>query len=132
MFAQTDTRMSRSEWFGGTPWQANAPIDVFWNNSPVKDAARVKTPTLLIVGEQDMRVPMMQSVEMYRALRANAVPSRLIVAPREPHQWGELRHQLYKANVELEWFERYVNGRTYSWEQVPSDGPAPSKVPILP
>lgn len=132
MFAQTDTRTSRSEWFGGTPWQANAPIDVFWNNSPVKDAARVKTPTLLIVGEEDMRVPMMQSVEMYRALRAGGVPSRLIVAPREPHQWGELRHQLYKANVELEWFERYVNGRTYSWERVPTDAPASPKAPILP
>ncbi len=132
MFAQTDTRMSRSGWFGGTPWQPNAPIDVFWNNSPLKDAARVKTPTLLIVGEQDTRVPMMQSVEMYRALRASGVPSRLIVAPREPHQWSELRHQLYKANVELEWFERYVNGRTYSWERVPGDAPATSKVPILP
>jgi len=132
MFAQTDTRMSRSGWFGGTPWQPNAPIDVFWNNSPMKDAARVKTPTLLIVGEEDMRVPMMQSVEMYRALRAGGVPSRLIVAPREPHQWGELRHQLYKANVELEWFERYVNGRMYSWERVPGDAPGASKPPILP
>jgi len=132
MFAQTDTRMSRSGWFGGTPWQPNAPIDVFWKNSPMKDAARVKTPTLLIVGEQDMRVPMMQSVEMYRALRAGGVPSRLIVAPREPHQWGELRHQLYKANVELEWFERYVNGRMYSWERVPDDAPGTSKPPILP
>ena len=132
MFAQTDTRMSRSGWFGGTPWQPDAPIGVFWNNSPMKDAARVKTPTLLIVGEQDMRVPMMQSVEMYRALRAGGVPSRLIVAPREPHQWGELRHQLYKANVELEWFERYVNGRMYSWERVPDDAPGTSKPPILP
>jgi len=121
MFAQTDTRMSRSGWFGGTPWQPNAPIDVFWNNSPMKDAVRVKTPTLLIVGEEDMRVPMMQSVEMYRALRAGGVPSRLIVAPREPHQWGELRHQLYKANVELEWFERYVMGRPYVWEVAPAE-----------
>ena len=27
------------------------------------------------------------------------------------HQWQELRHQLFKANAELEWFERYVMGR---------------------
>jgi dipeptidyl aminopeptidase/acylaminoacyl peptidase len=132
MFAQTDTRGNRAAWFGGTPWQENAPIEAYWNNSPVKDAAQVKTPTLLIVGEQDMRVPMMQSVEMYRALRANAVPARLLVAPREPHQWGELRHQIYKANAELEWFERYVKGRAYAWEPPPADEATGSRAPILP
>ena len=91
----------------------------------------MKTPTLFFVGEQDMRVPMAQSIEMYRALKANGVPTRLFVAPREPHQWGELRHLLLKANVELEWFESYVNGRTYSWERAPSDAPVPSKAPHL-
>src|SRR5262249_31316168 len=71
MFAETDTRSGRSVWFGGTPWQKNAPIDIFWANSPIKDAAAVKTPTLLIVGANDTRVPPAQSIEMYRALVAN-------------------------------------------------------------
>lgn len=122
LFAQTDTRANRSLWFGGTPWQPDAPIDVFWNNSPVKDAAKVTTPTLFVVGQEDPRVPLAQSIEMYRALRSNNVPARLIVAPREGHQWGELRHQIYKANAELEWFERYVAGRPYVWERPPADG----------
>jgi dipeptidyl aminopeptidase/acylaminoacyl peptidase len=121
LFAQTDTRASRTLWFGGSPWQRDAPIENYWNNSPLKDAASVTTPTLFIVGEQDSRVPMAQSVEMYRALTANGVPARLYVAPREGHQWGELRHQLFKANVELEWFERHVRGRAYSRERAPSD-----------
>jgi dipeptidyl aminopeptidase/acylaminoacyl peptidase len=122
MFAQTDLRSDRTLWFGGSPWQADAPIDVYWSNSPLKDAARVKTPTLFFVGQEDSRVPMPQSVEMYRALVANAVPTRLYVAPREGHQWTELRHQLYKANAELEWFERYVMDRSYNWERAPGDG----------
>jgi dipeptidyl aminopeptidase/acylaminoacyl peptidase len=122
MFAQTDLRSDRTLWFGGSPWQADAPIDVYWSNSPLKDAARVKTPTLFFVGQEDSRVPMPQSVEMYRALVANAVPARLYIAPREGHQWTELRHQLYKANAELEWFERYVMDRSYTWERAPGDG----------
>ena len=124
MFAQTDARGNRALWFGGTPWQPNAPFEAFWNNSPVKDAWRVRTPTLFVVGEQDARVPMAQSMEMYRALRANGVPTGLVIAPREGHQWGELRHQIHKANVELEWFERHVQGRPYSWERPPGDSPA--------
>ena len=37
MYAQSDHREFRTPWFGGTPWQANAPIDLYWNNSPLKD-----------------------------------------------------------------------------------------------
>lgn len=121
LFAQTDTRAIRSAWFGGLPWGAGAPVDVFWGNSPLKDAARITTPTLLIAGESDGRVPFEQSLEMYRALKANDVPTHLWVAPREGHQWSELRHQLSKANVELEWFERYVRERPYVWERAPGD-----------
>jgi dipeptidyl aminopeptidase/acylaminoacyl peptidase len=118
-FAQTDTRASRAIWFGGTPWGANARTEMFWNSSPVKDAFKVRTPTLLFAGQEDARVPVAQSIEMYRALVANGVETRLYVAPREGHQWGELRHQLFKANAELEWFERHVRGRRYVWEEAP-------------
>jgi dipeptidyl aminopeptidase/acylaminoacyl peptidase len=120
-FAETDTRANRSAWFQGLPWGHDAPVDAFWNNSPLKDAAKVRTPTLLIAGEADARVPFPQAVEMFRALTANGVPTRLYVAPREPHQWQELRHQLFKANAELEWFERHVMGRSYVWEGAPGD-----------
>ncbi len=120
MYAQTDTRASRTIWFGGTPWQKNAPIDLYWDASPLKDAANVKTPTLFFVGENDPRVPMPQSVEMYRALKSNGVQTKLYVAPREGHQWGELRHQLFKANAELDWFEGHVMGRAYTWEKAPN------------
>lgn len=119
MYAQTDERFRRTLWFGGTPWQRNAPIEAYWNQSPLKDSANATTPALFFVGENDTRVPMAQSVEMYQALKSREVPTHLYVAPREGHQWGELRHLLFKANAELEWFERYARGRTYVWEKAP-------------
>jgi dipeptidyl aminopeptidase/acylaminoacyl peptidase len=126
MYAQTDTRVNRTVWFGGTPWQKNAPIAAFWNNSPLKDVANAKTPTLFFVGENDARVPLPQSVEMYRALKSHGVPTHLYVAPREGHQWNELRHQIFKANTELAWFERHALGRTtYVPERAPGDETLP-------
>ncbi|HEV2984832.1 MAG TPA: S9 family peptidase, partial [Vicinamibacterales bacterium] len=121
MYAQTDIRAFRTPWFGGTPWQKNAPIDAYWNNSPLKDVANVKTPTIFFVGERDPRVPMPQSVEMYRALKSNGIDTHLYVAPREPHGWGELRHQLFKLNAEIEWFEKYATKRPFTWEKAPGE-----------
>ena len=121
MYAQSDHREFRTPWFGGTPWQANAPIDLYWNNSPLKDVSKVKTPTIFLVGEQDPRVPMPQSVEMYRALKSNGVPTHLYVAPREGHGWTELRHRLFKLQIEMEWFEKHVHNRPYVWERAPGD-----------
>jgi len=121
MYGQSDTRIQRTPWFGGTPWQKDGPIDVFWENSPLKDIWKVKTPTLILVGENDVRVPPPQSIELYGALKANGVPTHLYVAPREPHGWGELRHRLFKMNVELEWFDKYATGKEYIWEKPPGE-----------
>lgn len=121
MYAQSDVRTYRTPWFGGTPWQKDAPIPAYWDNSPLKDVAQVTTPTLFLVGERDVRVPMPQSVEMYRALKSNGIPTHLYVAPREPHGWGELRHELFKMNIELDWFEKYATKRPYTWEKAPAD-----------
>ncbi|MGE3190246.1 MAG: prolyl oligopeptidase family serine peptidase [Vicinamibacterales bacterium] len=128
MYAQSDHREFRTPWFGGTPWQPDAPIDLYWDHSPLKDVARVTTPTIFLVGEQDPRVPMPQSVEMYRALKSNGVPTHLYVAPREGHGWQELRHRLFKYQIEMEWFEKWLFDREYTWEVPPGDGqPAPGR-----
>ncbi len=124
MYAQSDVRIDRTMWFGGTPWERNGPIEVYWNNSPLKQVAAVTTPTIFLVGEQDARVPLPQSVEMYRALRSNGVATHLYVAPREPHGWSELRHVLFKMNVELDWFEKHANARSYTWERAPAENAA--------
>ncbi|MPY86432.1 MAG: prolyl oligopeptidase family serine peptidase [Luteitalea sp.] len=121
MYGQSDVRSYRTPWFGGTPWQKDAPIQAYWDNSPLKDVANVKTPTLFLVGERDVRVPPPQSVEMHRALKANGVPTHLYMAPREAHGWHELRHELFKMNVELAWFEEHVTKRVYTWENAPAE-----------
>ncbi len=132
MYAQSDTRTQRTPWFGGTPWQANAPIDLYWEQSPLKYIANATTPTLILVGENDPRVPMPQSVELYRALKSNGVTTKLYVAPREPHGWGELRHQLFKMNAELDWFERHAMNRAYVWEKAPGGEPGTPAVSSRP
>jgi len=120
MYGQSDVRIYRTPWFGGTPWQDKAPIDVFWEHSPLKHIAKVKTPTIILVGEKDVRVPMPQSVELYRALKSNGVATHLYVAPRAPHGWDELRHRLFKMNVELDWFAKHVRDGDYTWEKAPA------------
>jgi dipeptidyl aminopeptidase/acylaminoacyl peptidase len=119
MYAQSDIRTYRTPWFGGTPWQKDAPIAAYWDNSPLKDVAKVTTPTIFLVGQNDQRVPEPQSVEMYHALKSNGIPTHLYVAPREPHGWTEPRHVLFKMNAELAWFEKYALDRQYTSEVAP-------------
>ena len=120
MYAQSDTRSQRTPWFGGTPWQVDAPTDLYWEHSPLKYVANVTTPTIFLVGANDRRVPMPQSVEMHRALKSLGVPTHLYIAPREGHGWREVRHVLFKANAELGWFEKHVMQREYVWEEPPN------------
>ena len=121
MYGTSDVRIYRTPWFGGTPWQEDAPIDLYWGHSPLKDIYKATTPTIVLVGENDVRVPPEQSVELYRALKSNGVDTHLYIAPREPHGWRELRHELFKVNVEIDWFERHVRGIEYEWETAPGD-----------
>jgi dipeptidyl aminopeptidase/acylaminoacyl peptidase len=119
MYAQSDIRSYRTPWFGGTPWQARAPIDLYWEQSPLKYVSQVKTPTIFFVGQDDPRVPLPQSVEMYRAIKSLGVPTHLYVAPREGHGWQELRHQLAKFNAEMAWFAKYALNASFTQEVAP-------------
>ena len=119
MYAQSDVRIYRTPWFGGTPWSEDAPIEQFMADSPLFDLHKVVTPTIVLVGENDERVPMAQSVELYQGLKHNGVPTHLYVAPEQGHGWRELQQRLFKANVELDWFYRWVLGETYEWEESP-------------
>jgi dipeptidyl aminopeptidase/acylaminoacyl peptidase len=121
MYGQTDIRIHRENWFGGSPWEEGAPIEKFWEASALREIWKVKTPTLVLVGEKDERVPAPQSIELYRALKANGVDTHLYMAPREPHGWRELRHQLFKVNIELEWLEHHALGIEYMWEFAPEN-----------
>lgn len=128
LYGQSDTRSERELWLGGSPWQKNAPISTYWEHSPLKYIATARTPTLFLSGEYDSRVPMAQAVEMHRALKALGVPSELHVAPNEPHDWVQPRHQLHKMNAEMAWFEKYVRDAPYAPEAAPTE----SETSVLP
>jgi dipeptidyl aminopeptidase/acylaminoacyl peptidase len=121
LYGQSDTRGDRDLWLGGSLWQKNAPIGTYWDHSPLKYVSSVRTPTLFLIGEYDTRVPMAQSVEMHRAVKALGVPTEMRVAPNEPHDWVQPRHQLYKMNSEIEWFDRHVRNLPYAPEPPPSE-----------
>ena len=64
LYGQSDTRGDRDLWLGGSLWQKNAPIETYWEHSPLKYVAAARTPTLFFIGENDPRVPMSQAIEL--------------------------------------------------------------------
>ena len=74
---------------------------------------------MFVVGENDTRVPLGQSQEMFQALDALHVPTGLLVAGRTGHVWARPRQQLQKMNAELEWFAKYALQQPYSPERPP-------------
>jgi dipeptidyl aminopeptidase/acylaminoacyl peptidase len=56
---------------------------------------------------------------MYRGLKANNVPTELVIFPRSGHGPRELRHRLYRRNKEFQWLEKYIMGRDFEFEKAP-------------
>ncbi len=90
------------EWeMGGTPW-SNPEMYRKWSSSDYSGAlGKFKTPTLVIAGELDFRVPYTQSLEFFSALQRQGVPSKLVVFPDEGH-WI-----LKPQNSEL-WYDTFL------------------------
>jgi dipeptidyl aminopeptidase/acylaminoacyl peptidase len=120
MYAQSDVRIYRTPWFLGNPWHKNSPLKTFRQYSPIFYVYQAKTPTLILCGQNDPRVPLPQSVEMYRGLKSNGVPTELVIFPRSGHGPRELRHRLYKMNKEFQWLEKYIMGRDFEFEKPPA------------
>ena len=120
LYGVSDTRSDRDLWFGGTLWQKQAPIATYWEHSPLKYVTAARTPTLFLIGENDPRVPMSQAIELSRALKAQGVPTEVLIAPAEGHDWAQPVHQLSKMNLEMEWFAKFVRNLPYMPEPVPA------------
>jgi dipeptidyl aminopeptidase/acylaminoacyl peptidase len=101
----TEDNAAYDRWFFGTPYEHP---DNFYKHSPVTFAKHAKTPTLIIQGEKDKVDPIGQSQELYRALRYYNVPAELVVYPREPHGFKEIKHNIDFYKRMLAWFDKYV------------------------
>ncbi len=121
MYAQSDVRIYRTPWFLDDPWQAGAPLEAYRDHSPIFQVHKVKTPTLILFGENDGRVPLPQGIEMYRGLKANGVPTELVIFPRAGHNPTELRHILYRMNKQFQWLEKYIRGRDFPFDEPPEE-----------
>jgi dipeptidyl aminopeptidase/acylaminoacyl peptidase len=91
--------------FGGMPWETPEVYDKW---SPSKFSQEFRTPTLVIHGELDFRIPYTQALQLYTALQLHKVPSELLIFPDEGHwvlkpQNSELWYKTF-----LEWTDRWT------------------------
>jgi len=81
---------------------------VYEQRSPMTFIKNVRTPTLILHGEADLRVPISQSYEFYQGLRDMGVETRFVTYPREPHDIGESAHQVDVLQRVLDWYKTHL------------------------
>jgi dipeptidyl aminopeptidase/acylaminoacyl peptidase len=92
----------------GTPW-TNPETYKKWSPSTyASELGKFKTPTLVIAGERDYRVPYTQSLEFFSALQRQGVPSKLVVFPDEGHWILKPQNGQFWYKTFLDWMATYV------------------------
>jgi len=107
MYSTNDLQRILEAYFNGEPWDN---LQAYQRASAMTYIKQAKTPTLILHGAADTRVPTSQAQELYMGLRKNKVPVELVFFPREPHGLQEPRHRLDKMRREYAWFSKYVLG----------------------
>ncbi|MCM2312605.1 MAG: S9 family peptidase [Steroidobacteraceae bacterium] len=93
-------------WFPDLPWDAQAQ---YWARSPLSLVGNVKTPTMVLTGEEDYRTPISESEQYYQALKLRQVPTALVRVPGAGHGLDQRPSQLAsKVAHVLAWFERHA------------------------
>lgn len=107
MYSTDDLQRILVAYFGAEPWN---DVEAYRRASAMTFIKQAKTPTLILHGGSDLRVPPSQAQELYMGLRQNGVPVEMVVFPREPHGLQEPRHRLDKMRREYAWCSKYVLG----------------------
>ena len=108
MYGETEEIWFTRWEYRGDPWGAGAELyDKF---SPSRFAQNFKTPTLVVAGEHDYRVPFGQSMQFFTALQQRKVPSRLLLFPEENHWVQRPGNARLWYGVVLDWLSRYLGG----------------------
>ncbi len=107
MYSQTDIHNYLRLFFGlKAPWDN---FDEYWKHSPMKYVDQVKTPTMILHGQADTRVPIAQAEEFYQALKERDLPVEFVTYPRENHGFREPRHIQDRMQRYLVFFGKYLN-----------------------
>ncbi len=93
------------DYFGGQQWEVP---EMYVKHSAMFNIKGVSTPTMIQQGDADVRVPISQGYEFYNALKAQGVPTRMIVLPRQPHGPNEPKMQIAAMQSNLDWFNKYL------------------------
>jgi dipeptidyl aminopeptidase/acylaminoacyl peptidase len=106
--------------FGALPHQDNL-MDVLWERSALKHVGNVKTPTMLVHGENDNDVPIAEAEQYYIALKDVGVETIMVRYPREGHGIRETGHVVDLIDRSIAWYEKHFPPR------VASAGPTAAK-----
>lgn len=93
-------------WFPGFPWDHQ---EHYMKRSPISLVGNVKTPTMLMTGEEDYRTPMSETEQYYAALKLNKVPTAMVRIQGEGHSLGEAKpsNMIAKVLHITGWFDKY-------------------------
>ena len=92
-------------WFMGNPYEDPA---LFAARSPLTFVKKVRTPTLILCGEEDRTDPIAQCYQFHRGLARFGVPVEFVAYPREGHGIREEKHQIDVLNRLLDWFDVHL------------------------
>jgi len=100
----SDDPTDKYSWFVKPHWED--PLD-WYNRSPIASVGNVQTPVMLMTGELDLRTPMGQSEEFFRALKMQRKDTLLVRMPNEFHGWRRPSHRILNQLYLRAWFEKY-------------------------
>jgi dipeptidyl aminopeptidase/acylaminoacyl peptidase len=92
----------------GTPWSNPESYRKWAPATYAGDLGKYKTPTLVVAGERDYRVPYTQSLEFFNALQRQGVPSKLVVFPDEGHWVLKPQNSQFWYKTFLDWLATYL------------------------
>jgi dipeptidyl aminopeptidase/acylaminoacyl peptidase len=92
----------------GTPWSNPESYRKFAPVTFAGQLGKFKTPTLVIAGERDYRVPYTQSLEFFSALQRQGVPSKLVVFPDEGHWVMKPQNAKFWYKTFADWVDKYT------------------------
>lgn len=89
---------------GGSPYLKNN-AQAYWDQSPIKYAHNIRTPTLILSNVGDARVTVTQSYKLYHALKDNKVEVKFIAYPIAGHSPSDPVHQRDRDKRWIEWID---------------------------
>lgn len=92
--------------FGIFPHQGDL-MDEMWRRSSLRKVAQVKTPVMLLHGENDNDVPIAESEQFYIALKDAGVEAVMVRYPREGHGLRETKHVVDSIDRSIAWYRKH-------------------------